>query len=274
MHKGVRRSLPNLIARAVTEQQNPGRIDGARWKVRPEIELPEGEVHAWMERLTWTDALLAEARATISKEENERADRFVHEVHRNRYLISHFKLRKILAKYVTTAARELQFEFSEFGKPFLTTGNNPAGINFNLSHSGERMLLGVVRKANIGVDIEEIRPESATLEVAARFFTERENEELRSLSGREQMEAFFNCWTRKEAYLKAIGFGLSIDPKDCEVSLLPTALPDLLKLAELPRDKGLWSLFHLSEHGYIGAIAVDCPCSVKQKAADDASRFA
>jgi 4'-phosphopantetheinyl transferase len=233
--------------------------------VTPKIELPQGEVHVWTELVTWTDALIAEARATLSTEENERADRFAHDIHRNRYLISHLKFREILAQYLTVTSREMRFHINEFGKPFLAAAENPAGINFNLSHSGERMLLGLVRNAKIGVDIEEIRPESASLDVAARFFTDRENEELRSLSGREQVEAFFNCWTRKEAYLKALGCGLSIDPKDCEVSLLPTALPKLLKSAGEFRDKDSWSLFHLSEPGYIGAIAVDYPCTVKRK---------
>ena len=228
----------------------------------PEIQLPEGEVHAWIEPLSWTDALLAEARATLSSHENERSDRFIHEIHRNRYLVSHLKLRRILAQYLAVSPSELQFKTSEFGKPVISASEN-AGINFNLSHSNERMLLGVVRNVAIGVDIEEIRAESATLDIAARFFTERENEQLRDLSGPEQVEAFFNCWTRKEAYLKAIGFGLSIDPKECEVSLLPASLPELVKTAE-PSDRQ-WSLFRLSEPGYIAAIAVDQPCTIKQK---------
>ena len=230
----------------------------------PKIELPEGEIHAWIEPLQWTDALLTEARETLSKEENKRADRFLHDIHRNRYLVSHLQLRKILAQYLGAQPRELQFNTNEFGKPFLSASSNYVGINFNLSHSNERMLLGVVRNANIGVDLEEIRPESATLDIAERFFSARENDQLRNLSRPEQVEAFFNCWTRKEAYLKAIGFGLSIDPKDCEVSLLLSA-PELITPVPPREDKDRWTLFHVSEPGYVGAIAVDQPCSLKQK---------
>jgi 4'-phosphopantetheinyl transferase len=233
--------------------------------VTPEIDLPDREVHAWIEPLTWTDALLSEARETLSPAENERADRFLHEVHRNRYLISHLKLRKILGRYLARSPHELQFDVAEFGKPFLAPSCNGARINFNLSHSNERMLLGLIRGANIGVDIEEIRPESATLDLASRFFAERENQELRQLKGPEQVEAFFNCWTRKEAYLKAIGVGLSIDPRDCEVSLVPSAAPKLLKVAEATKGQDQWSLFHISEPGYVGAIAVDHPCTMKRK---------
>lgn len=236
-------------------------------RVTPEIQLPEGEVHAWIEPLIWTEALLAEARETLSMEENQRADRFLQDLHRNRYLISHLNLRRILAQYLRTPPRELQFETSEFGKPSLPLSQNRVGVNFNLSHSNERMLLGVIRDAAIGVDIEEIRPESATLDIAARFFTERENEQLRSLSGAEQVEAFFNCWTRKEAYLKAIGLGLLIDPKQCEVSLLPASLPKLIKTVKSSdgRDRDRWWLFHLSGTGYIGSVAVNHQCILKQK---------
>ena len=266
MHNGVTRTLAILGCGSAGQATEFGQRKRNKTKVTPEIELLEGEVHAWIEPLTWTAALLAEARATLSKEENERADRFVQDIHRNRYLISHLKLRKILAKYLTSKPRELQFEVTEFGKPFLAASDNPAQINFNLSHSNERMLLGVVRDANIGVDIEEIRPEAATLDIAARFFTARENQELRSLSGREQVEAFFNCWTRKEAYLKAIGFGLSIDPKDCEVSLLPTASPKLFKTLYPGHDEeGRWSLFRLSHLGYSCAVAIDKPSYLSQK---------
>jgi len=233
--------------------------------VTPEIQLPEGEVHAWIEPLTWTDALLTEARATLSWEENQRADRFLQDPHRNRYLISHLKLRRILAQYLGVSARELQFKTSEFGKPFLPLSQNPTGINFNLSHSNERMLLGVVRDAAIGVDIEEIRAESATLDIAARFFTERENQQLQSLSGREQVEAFFKCWTRKEAYLKALGRGFSIDPKECVVSLLPGEPPILLKTSSMPSNKNDWSLISLTFEDRIAAIAVDQPCTLKRK---------
>jgi len=234
--------------------------------VTPEIQLPEGEVHAWIEPLNWTDGLLAEAREILSPEENQRADGFLQDLHRNRYLISHLKLRRILARYLGTLPRELQFKTGEFGKPFLPLAQNPAGINFNLSHSNERMLLGVVRNATIGVDIEEIRTEFARLDIAARFFTQQENKDLRSLAGDEQTGAFFNCWTRKEAYLKAVGCGLSSSPTDCEVTLKPTDKPKIKRHLPTEKKDSTWSLIHFSDANYISAIAVDLPTlTLKQK---------
>jgi 4'-phosphopantetheinyl transferase len=233
-------------------------------EVTPEIQLPEGEVHAWVEPLTWTDALLAEAREALSFDENQRADRFLQDLHRNRYLISHLKLRRILAQYLGTLPRELQFETSQFGKPIFPVSENP-GINFNLSHSNDRMILGVVRKAAIGVDIEEIRPEVARLDVAARFFTQQENEDLRSLVGDEQIRAFFTCWTRKEAYLKAVGLGLCAHPTDCEVTLKPGDKPAITR--QLPSEEvQTWSVFHYAHANYVSAIAVNLSTlTLKQK---------
>ena len=219
----------------------------------------------WLESLAGDAAQLRQAGEVLSEEELDRAQRFVREVDRERYLIGHLKMREILAAYSGGGARELKFAVGEFGKPELAKGLNSRKIAFNISHSGERVLVGIVREARIGVDIEEFRPESATLEVAARFFTAKENRDLRTLSGAEQVEGFFRCWTRKEAYLKALGCGLSVSPTDCEVTLLPDAEPKLVRRA--PGDHATeWHVFHQQQGNYIFAIAVDRGgLSLKQK---------
>lgn len=238
-----------------------------RLEVTPtEIILPKHEVHVWTETLTREPHLVAAAKKLLAPEETSRAERFLREVDHDRYVVAHALMRKILANYLGASPAEIAFHTDPFGKPHLAHSQNPAGLNFNLSHSGNRMLLGIALKARIGVDIEEIRPESATMDVAARFFTPRENQDLKCLSGQDQIRGFFNCWTRKEAYLKAIGCGLSADPKNCEVTVKPVDKPEIRLHLPSDKDQGAWSLFHLSDEPYISAVATDLPAAtLKQK---------
>lgn len=230
----------------------------------PEIQLPEGEVHLWVEQLHVDLKSVAEAKKLLSKAEITRADRFRHRRDHDRYVAAHARVRQILARYAGIDAAKLEFEVSEFGKPSLGAGTERQGINFNLSHSGDRFLLGIVRNARIGVDIEEIKPESATSDVAERFFTKRENADLQSLPPEDRIVAFFNCWTRKEAYLKALGCGLSVSPTDCDVTLLPAASPEIRR--RTATDPADWALIDLSADAYAAAAATDTkPVKVQRK---------
>ncbi|MGZ8921071.1 MAG: 4'-phosphopantetheinyl transferase family protein [Limisphaerales bacterium] len=228
----------------------------------PDITLPEHEVHLWTETLTRESPTVADAKQLLSPAEKTRADRFIRKVDHDRFVISHALVRTILSQYLGISPADLTFTTDQFGKPHLDPSINPARLNFNLSHSGDRMILGIVRHARIGVDIEEIRPESARLDVAARFFTAQENEDLRSLAGDDQILGFFNCWTRKEAYLKAIGCGLSASPTDCEVTLKPTDKPQIKRQLPIENQESTWSLFHFSAPSYTSAIALDVPTPI------------
>jgi 4'-phosphopantetheinyl transferase len=221
----------------------------------PEIEIPEREVHVWIERLVLSPEAVTEAKKLLLNNEIARAERFHYQRDHDRYVAAHARLRQILSKYTGIDPSRLEFEISEFGKPSLHPPTNQYLINFNLSHSGDWLLLGVVRNARIGVDIEEIKAESATSEVAERFFTKRENAELQSLPPDQRTIAFFHCWTRKEAYLKALGCGLSASPTDCDVTLLPAASPEIRQ--GIPKDAAEWSMFDLSDRSYAAAAAID-----------------
>jgi 4'-phosphopantetheinyl transferase len=221
----------------------------------PEIQLPEGEVHIWIEKLSLEPELVAEGKKTLSLAETTRADRFHQRRDHDRYVLAHARLRQILSRYTAVDAAKLEFEVSEFGKPSLAQTTNAQQINFNVSHSGDWIMLGVVRNARIGVDIEEVKPESATTEVAERFFTKREIAELRALPPDQRVIGFFNCWTRKEAYLKALGCGLSADPRDFEVTVLPGVLPGIRQ--RLQKDAADWGLFDLSKTGYVASLATN-----------------
>jgi 4'-phosphopantetheinyl transferase len=221
----------------------------------PEIQITEREVHIWAEQLTSAPESIAAVKELLSKEERNRADRFCYRRGHDLYVAAHARLRQILSRYTGFEPGKLDFKKTEFGKPSLNPVMNERQIDFNLSHSGDWLLIGIARNTRIGVDIEEIRPESATDDVAARFFSDREYAELQSLPTDERIVAFFKCWTRKEAYLKALGCGLSVSTRDFDVTLLPQGSVEIRK--QILTDSAEWSLFDLSRSFYIAAVAVE-----------------
>lgn len=151
--------------------------------------------------------------------EKTKADRFRFEKDRQDYIVSHAAKREILAKYTELSPHAVEFAENEYGKPFLA--ENPRQIYFNLSHSGEIALLAVGKCARLGVDIEFYRTDYNELEIAGQFFSASEIETLRSLPGDMRRKSFFDCWTRKEAFTKAVGLGLMYPLKEFSVSLSP-----------------------------------------------------
>jgi len=152
--------------------------------------------------------LMNEASSCLSDEELVRADRLKIELARKNFLISHYLLRQTLSRYLQTDTSSIRYRYGEHGKPHLDT---PAshGLNFNLSHSGDRLLIAVCHDCEIGVDIELIQKRSNPLQLARHFMAEDEVLQLSGLEGpAAQREFFFNLWTRKEAYVKSLGKGL------------------------------------------------------------------
>jgi 4'-phosphopantetheinyl transferase len=151
------------------------------------------------------DELLGRCEETLSAEERERMARFKFDRDRRRYAVAHAALRSILAGYLRVHPLNLRFSFGPTGKPRLASDD----LAFNLSHSHEMALIAVTQTGEIGIDIEWVDPDFAFEDVAQRFFTSREVRALTSLPGHLQRQAFYKCWTSKEAYLKAKGTGLS-----------------------------------------------------------------
>ncbi|MGZ8529401.1 MAG: 4'-phosphopantetheinyl transferase family protein [Candidatus Binatia bacterium] len=190
------------------------------WPAAP-AELPalERTVHVWAVRLDDARVDLDGGRELLSPDERERAARFHFEQHRRRYLIAHIALHKILSRYLQIDPARLYFDLGSNGKPKLPPVLAPAGVDFNLSHSNEMALLAVNRIGEIGVDIEYVKPDFKFQEIAERFFTHREAAALRGLPSELQRQAFFKCWTCKEAFLKAKGTGLSGKLDEVEITL-------------------------------------------------------
>ena len=206
--------------------------------LRLELRLEENAVALWIASLPamgnlepWTKHLDAE--------ERERASRFRFDVDRRRNLCGRGVLRVLAGKYLGADPAGLRFRTSEAGKPELVA-TNPAGLRFNVSHSGDYILVGFVWGRAIGVDVELIRPDIEPEKMAKRFFSAKEQQDLASLSLADRIPAFFRCWTRKEAYVKATGEGLGLPLSQFDVSFLPGEPAALLEARPDPLEASRW----------------------------------
>ena len=210
--------------------------------VRPPVALPlEGDdVHVWLAPLDLSPAALRLLEATLSRDERERADRFYFERDRRRFVCARGVLRNLLADYQDDDPAMLTFRYGSHGKPELDMGCGRP-IAFNVSHSGELALLAFSRRGDVGVDVEQFRYMSDRDDIACRFFARGEVARLRALPLVEHEAAFFRCWTRKEAYVKAVGDGLA-RPLDAFEVTFASDEPGRLTIRADERESRRWAL--------------------------------
>ena len=211
-------------------------------------------MHVWRIALDLPPETLHHLRATLAPDELARAQRLRFAQHRDRFVAGRGILRAVLACYLRTTPDQLAFEYGPHGKPGLcdATGDAPY---FNLSHSDDRALL-VVARAEVGIDLEAVRSTLDIDSLAATIFSPAERRALLALPPFRRTAAFFAGWTSKEAYSKALGHGLSRDPRTFSVSLDPAA-PALLAVEGQPDEPRHWTLHALaSGPGYQAALAV------------------
>jgi len=166
-------------------------------------------------------------------------------------------LRQILGAYLSLAPAHLRFDLSARGKPELAPGSNPLHLRFNLSHTHGLALVAVTRRREVGVDVEWSRPVAEATQIAERFFSPQESARLRALPAEQRPAAFFNCWTRREAYLKATGEGIAESPDRIEVTCAPREPARLLGVRGDPQAAVRWQLQELSPGpSYVAALAV------------------
>jgi len=220
--------------------------------------IAEETVYIWAADLTNTGTPVAEYSQTLSPDELERAKRFRFERHRDRFIAGRGWLRAVLATYLQTYPGEIQFEYSQRGKPGLKDAS--AGLHFNLTHCEDLALLAVTRTCPVGVDVERARALGDADDIAVRFFSTRESEGLKSLPDAEKPVAFFNLWTRKEAWLKATGEGLSESLNQVEVSFLAGEPARLVRLFGKSDSVRQWTIAGLMPAvEFIGALAAPAP---------------
>jgi 4'-phosphopantetheinyl transferase len=194
----------------------------------------------------------------LSQDEVERAGRFHFPRHRNHFIVARGLLRTILASYLDVKPSELRFSYAAKGKPSLENFLNRSNLKFNLAHSHERAIYGFTRNREVGIDIEFEREDLADEDVAKRFFSKAEVAALQTLSPEERKTAFFRCWTRKEAYIKARGEGLSMPLNQFDVSLTPGEPAALLRNRTDVNEISRWSMQSLSvDPGYVAALVVE-----------------
>lgn len=218
------------------------------------ISLPPGTVDVWAwDFVRSVDDLQAQI-ALLSPDEQIRMNRFLFPVDRTRFAVSHAALRTLLARYAGMEPSSLLFETNAYGKPSLATTGALPTLHFNMSHTSSIALLAVASDLSVGVDVEEIRPMGD--EVAERYFSTREQAELKQLTGEDWLEGFYHAWTRKEAILKAEGLGLSGKLDAFDVSLTPGARAAVLDVRPAAGFTAPWCLAELRPaRGFIGALA-------------------
>jgi 4'-phosphopantetheinyl transferase len=189
------------------------------------------------------------ARAVLSGDELARASRFVFDVDRNRYLAGRLALRHLLGRYLERDPSDVRFAYSSYGKPELPGET----LRFNVAHSDDLAIIGLTEQHRLGVDVERIRDLEDIDGLASTVFSPRELDVFRALPGASKTRGFFNCWTRKEAFVKAVGTGLT-HPLDLEVEGSSARA-------------AAWSLFDVTPmNGWVGAVAVECPDAALKQA--------
>ena len=228
------------------------------WNSSPKtVTLPSNAVHVWRASLAVSASYLRTLEGTLTADECARAERFYFQEHRERFIAGRGLLRNILSRDLDREPAQLRFCYNSYGKPALIAETGTEGLRFNLSHSHDMALYAVTRDREIGVDIERFRPDVEAEKLAERFFSPGEAAALRALPEHLRKEGFFNCWTRKEAYIKAEGEGMSIPLRAFDVSLTPGEPAALLRSQNDPQETSRWSLHALdAKPGYAAALAV------------------
>lgn len=222
-----------------------------------DLALSSDEIHIWLADLDQSESQLHKLIQTLSVEERMRAEKYLFERDRKKYLLRRGILRTLLGSYLNVEPGRLQFQYGKYGKPVLADTFGKEMLHFNLSHSDELALFAFARHREIGVDIEHIGEISEMELIAERFFSRRENDSIRSLPEEQKKESFIKGWTCKEAFIKAVGDGLSRALDKFEVSMVPGEPAKLLSVEDDSREASRWSLQYLQPApDYVGAFAV------------------
>lgn len=236
--------------------------ESKKWSRPPDsLALQEGEVHVWRLELDQRDEVVDRFWETLEPSEIDRANRFHFEKHRRGFVVGRGFLRHVIGSYLGTSPDALRFSYGPYGKPALDGPHQDSSLRFNLSHSHGVALFAFTEDKQLGVDVEHIRADFASEEIARRFFSRSEVESLCALPVEQQVAAFFRCWTRKEAFIKATGKGLSQSLDRFDVTLAPEVPAALLHVSDDEAER--WSMFDVEVgEGYAGALAVEGEVSV------------
>lgn len=227
------------------------------WKKPPSpLTLLKDEIHLWRVSLSKGSGLLKELNSALLTDEKERAERFHFEKDRMRFSLSRAVLRWLLGSYLKEDPSKIRLEQNSYGKPLLK--NPPRPLRFNLSHSGELILLAFAMDHEVGVDVERFRETADFEKIAHRYFSRDETEELFRFPPEKRREAFFTFWALKEAYLKAKGRGIAMGLDSFSVFWKPDREKASLKVKNAPEESEGFTLLKFSPcPDHVGALAVE-----------------
>ncbi len=222
------------------------------------LPVADGAVELVRVRLDAETAATDDVALCLSDAERVRAGRFVFERDRRRFIVGRARLRELLASRLGTRPDLIELEYGPRGKPRLAGDPAEPDLRFNLSHCGDVALYAFSRGSEIGVDVEAVRNLRDADAIAARFFSPRENQSYLALDPRDRPLGFFTCWTRKEAFIKALGEGLHYPLASFDVSLAPGEPARILRVGETPGHEAGWCLQSLvPEPGMVAAVVVE-----------------
>ena len=228
---------------------------------RPSSRFPKslgGDVHVWRLFLDLPVEGVQALRGFLAEDEIERADRFHQETDRTRFIIGRGLLRCLLARYLNVRPNEIRFQYNPWGKPYLSLEIHPSAPMFNFSHSQDLALCALSRDRMIGVDIEHVRNLVGYADIAERFFSIQEIEAIAAQPEPMRQRAFFSCWTQKEAFVKALGQGLSIHLNRFNLPMSSPNPTSVTYEGSCFLETSRWSLLDLNLGAdYVGSIAVE-----------------
>jgi 4'-phosphopantetheinyl transferase len=194
----------------------------------------------------------------LSNDERQRASRFVFERDRRRSIVGRARLRQLVGTRLNVKPESVELVYGAHGKPALARRFSSSDLRFNVSHCGDVSVCAVSVGREIGIDVEGVRTPPDADGIAARFFSPRESGVYHALDSRDKPLGFFNCWTRKEAFIKAVGEGLSYPLDAFDVSLAPGEPAAILRVGDVPGDRCGWRLTSFSPApGFVSAVVVE-----------------
>lgn len=226
------------------------------WQPAPDnLGLHAHHIHVWRANIDHPPDTLALYQSLLSADETTRAARFMFDIHRHRFITARGILRQLLSRYLLLAApQDITFQYSEHGKPSLT---DMPSLQFNVSHSNEWAVYAFSLDQRVGIDIEQQKKSHDHLAIAERFFSPYENKQLQALPASQQFAYFFQLWACKEAFIKALGAGLSFPLTDFDIHLTETSA-QLIRIQQDATSTHSWHLDPISvAEGYSSAIAVE-----------------
>jgi 4'-phosphopantetheinyl transferase len=222
------------------------------------FHLANSKVQIWHASLLQPPEVVQKLQSVLSEDERQRADRFRFAEHRLSFWVGRGILRFLLSRYTGMRPEQIQFKYTLAGKPFLANGDSHPEICFNLSHAGQVALYAFSWGQQVGIDVESIRPMEEMDQVAKSNFSPGEYLNLQRVSEVRRVEAFYKCWTRKEAFIKAIGEGLSFPLQEFEVSFEPDVPAQLLTVRGSSEEANRWTMHDLKTwDGYAAALVVE-----------------